>query len=124
MQCPRCRQDNPPGSRFCNSCGTRLASADQSTIGNHSVSQPSREEKDISIEAERPKGRRVGLSRGVWIALATFVPTFLSVFLGIPYIVSRPVATRSPMVLDGSPQAAVSVIVPQPLLGAAVPQWS
>ncbi|PYN74915.1 MAG: hypothetical protein DMD96_29225 [Candidatus Rokuibacteriota bacterium] len=24
MQCPRCRQENPPGARFCNSCGTGL----------------------------------------------------------------------------------------------------
>ena len=121
MQCPRCQQDNPPGSRFCNSCGTRLESADQFTIGNNSVPQPSREEKDVTIEAEKREGRRV-LSRGVWIALATFVPTFLSIFFGMPYLVSRPVATRSPGFLDGYPQAAVSALVPQQDLGAAAPR--
>ena len=25
MNCPRCREDNPPGSRFCQRCGVRLA---------------------------------------------------------------------------------------------------
>ncbi len=24
MQCPRCQQENPPGARFCNSCGAGL----------------------------------------------------------------------------------------------------
>ncbi len=27
MNCPRCRTENPPGSRFCQSCGVRLAQA-------------------------------------------------------------------------------------------------
>src|SRR5262249_26302017 len=26
MQCPQCRQSNPPGTKFCGECGTRLQS--------------------------------------------------------------------------------------------------
>jgi hypothetical protein len=29
VQCPRCRQENPPGNRFCGSCGVRLTSGEQ-----------------------------------------------------------------------------------------------
>src|SRR5262245_45559445 len=25
MRCPQCQQENPPGARFCNACGVRLA---------------------------------------------------------------------------------------------------
>ena len=36
-----------------------------------------------------------GHSRGIWIALSTFVPTFLAVVLGIPYLAGLPMSTRS-----------------------------
>ena len=29
VSCPRCRQENPPGNRFCGSCGVRLTSGEQ-----------------------------------------------------------------------------------------------
>ncbi len=29
IQCPRCRQENPPGNRFCGSCGAPLTSGEQ-----------------------------------------------------------------------------------------------
>src|SRR5215207_11768726 len=29
VSCPRCRQENPPGNRFCGSCGVRLMSGEQ-----------------------------------------------------------------------------------------------
>jgi hypothetical protein len=29
VQCPRCRQENPPGNRFCGSCGAPLVSGEQ-----------------------------------------------------------------------------------------------
>jgi hypothetical protein len=29
VQCLRCRQENPPGNRFCGSCGVRLTSGEQ-----------------------------------------------------------------------------------------------
>jgi hypothetical protein len=29
VPCPRCRQENPPGNRFCGSCGVRLMSGEQ-----------------------------------------------------------------------------------------------
>src|SRR5688500_11683663 len=40
MQCPRCQQENPPGSRFCNRCGASLAAAPTPT-GSHSDSPES-----------------------------------------------------------------------------------
>ena len=29
VPCPRCRQENPPGNRFCGSCGVQLISGEQ-----------------------------------------------------------------------------------------------
>ena len=29
VPCPRCRQENPPGHRFCGSCGVQLTSGEQ-----------------------------------------------------------------------------------------------
>ena len=29
IPCPRCRNENPPGNRFCGSCGTPLKSSEQ-----------------------------------------------------------------------------------------------
>jgi Double zinc ribbon len=29
VPCPRCHQENPPGNRFCGSCGVRLTSGEQ-----------------------------------------------------------------------------------------------
>ena len=29
VSCPRCRHENPPGNRFCGSCGVRLMSGEQ-----------------------------------------------------------------------------------------------
>jgi hypothetical protein len=29
VSCPRCRQENPPGNRFCGSCGVQLMSGEQ-----------------------------------------------------------------------------------------------
>jgi hypothetical protein len=29
VSCPRCRHENPPGKRFCGSCGIRLTSGEQ-----------------------------------------------------------------------------------------------
>jgi class 3 adenylate cyclase len=34
MKCPRCQQENPPGSNFCLGCGTGLASATCAACGN------------------------------------------------------------------------------------------
>jgi hypothetical protein len=41
--CPLCRQENPPGNRFCGSCGVRLMSGEQlATRQEHSPVQAGR----------------------------------------------------------------------------------
>ena len=41
--CPLCRQENPPGNRFCGSCGVRLTSGEQlATRQEHSPVQAGR----------------------------------------------------------------------------------
>lgn len=51
----------------------------------------------------------LGHPRGIWIALSTFVPTFLTVVLGIPYLTGLPMTTRSPVgSLDCTPLAVSS----------------
>ena len=57
----------------------------------------------------------LGHPRGIWIALSTFVPTFLTVVLGIPYLAGLPMTTRS---LVGSLNCAPPV-VSSPAPGAA-----
>jgi len=36
----------------------------------------------------------LGPSQGIWVAVTTFVPTFLTIFFGIPYLVRLPEASR------------------------------
>jgi hypothetical protein len=43
VPCPRCRHENPPGNRFCGSCGARLMSDEQlATRQEHSPVQAGR----------------------------------------------------------------------------------
>ena len=43
VSCPRCRQENPPGNRFCGSCGVQLMSGEQlATRQEHSPVQAGR----------------------------------------------------------------------------------
>jgi hypothetical protein len=43
VQCPRCRQENPPTNRFCGSCGVQLMSGEQlATRQEHSPVQAGR----------------------------------------------------------------------------------
>src|SRR5918995_1228101 len=43
VQCPRCRQENPPRNRFCGSCGVQLISSEQlATRQEHSPVQAGR----------------------------------------------------------------------------------
>ncbi len=46
-------------------------------------------------EEEMGKAAKVSLSRGIWIGAATFVPTFLAVFFGIPYLLGSLVPNHS-----------------------------
>jgi hypothetical protein len=43
VPCPRCRNENPPGNRFCGSCGVQLTSSEQlATRQEHSLVQAGR----------------------------------------------------------------------------------
>lgn len=46
--------------------------------------------------------------RGIWIALATFVPTFLAVIFGLPYLAGLPMTTRSNVEGQGCASPVVS----------------
>jgi hypothetical protein len=75
---------------------------------------------DLLVENEEPEElERLGRLHGFWIALATFAPTFLAIFFGIPYLAGLPVQTRSP----SAPERSIPEVV-FPLAGfvAALPQ--
>lgn len=56
---------------------------------------------------------RRGPSHGIWIAGATFVPTFLATFFGVVYLAGLPMGTRVPAGLKGGPQPVTSALAPQ-----------
>jgi hypothetical protein len=57
----------------------------------------------LPLEDEETR-ERAGLVplHGVWIAVASFVPAFLTIFFGIPYLAGLPVASRVPVSLQRS----------------------
>jgi hypothetical protein len=78
----------------------------------------------ISTDRGDEDDEGVGLSpsRGFWIALATFVPTFVAIFLGIPYLAGLPMETRFPSGLKGSIPPVVSSLAPERRFVGAPPQ--
>jgi hypothetical protein len=66
----------------------------------------------------------LGHPRGIWIALSTFVPTFLTVVFGIPYLAGLPMTTRSLVESQGCAPPVVSSQAPpestRPVGGLAV----
>jgi hypothetical protein len=68
---------------------------------------------DLLAEDEEPEeAAGVGPSHGLRIALATFVPTFLAIVLGIPYLAGLPTASRFRAGLERSSPTAVSSLAP------------
>jgi len=59
-------------------------------------------------EEEMGKAAKVSLSRGIWIGAATFVPTFLAVFFGIPYLLGSLMPNPSRVTLEHGTGSAVS----------------
>jgi cell division septation protein DedD len=69
---------------------------------------------DLPAEDEEPKEvARWGPSHGIWIAVTTFVPTFLATFFGIAYLAGPPTGTRFPAGREGEPQPVMSALAPQ-----------
>ncbi len=62
-----------------------------------------------------------GSLHGILIALATFVPTFLAILFGIPYLAGLPVAGRFPAGLHGNTARIVSSLAPEQGLVEAPP---
>jgi hypothetical protein len=71
---------------------------------------------------EDDEGVGLSSSRGFWIALATFVPTFVAIFFGIPYLAGLPMETRFTSGLKGSILPGVSSLAPERGFVGAPPQ--
>ncbi len=63
-------------------------------------------EKSLSIEEEETSGGT--WLQGVWICAATFIPTFLAVLLGVPYLLGWSAAIHSPARPESPPQVTLS----------------
>ena len=63
-----------------------------------------------------------GPAQGLWIAVTTFVPTFLATVFGIPYLAGLPVASRSPADLHGGTPATMASRAPERGFGEAPTQ--
>jgi hypothetical protein len=69
---------------------------------------------DLPLENEDPEEiNRLGPSHGIWIAVATFVPTFLVTFFGVAYLAGLPMGTRFPSGLKSGPPPVTSTLAPQ-----------
>jgi hypothetical protein len=64
---------------------------------------------------------RPGPAQGIWIAVTTFVPTFLVTVFGIPYLAGLPVASRSPADLHGGTPATMASRGPDRGFGGVPP---
>src|ERR1700687_3302875 len=62
---------------------------------------------------DMPEASGLGHPRGIWIALSTFVPTFLTVVFGIPYPAGLPMTTRSHLESQGCAPPVVSSQAPE-----------
>jgi hypothetical protein len=84
--------------------------------GRWSGSRPLQDEipDDLLVENEETEDiARPGPARGISIATAIFVPTFLATFFGVAYLAGVPMGTRSLEDLKGGPPPVVSALAPQ-----------
>jgi hypothetical protein len=82
-------------------------------LGGEHHSSTELEKEALSVVGEETEEGAGRGSRGIWIALATFVPTFLVIFFGIPYLAGLPLAPRFPAGLKGSTPPIVSSLAPE-----------
>lgn len=75
----------------------------------------------LALSRPRLGAARPGPTHGIWIAVTTFVPTFLAIVFGIPYLAGRPTATRFPADLHDRTPATMASRGPARGLGGAPP---
>ena len=86
------------------------------------VRLPDQDETDNLATEEQAEASDTSILRGLCIAAATFLPTFLAVFLGIPYLLGLPVSVRLPDVPENRPQPAMSAMAPRHNLLPSLPE--
>jgi hypothetical protein len=64
---------------------------------------------------------RLGPSYGIWAAATAFVPTFLTIVFGIPYLAGRPMASRAPVDFQRGTPSTVAARAPESSLRGAPP---
>ena len=74
-----------------------------------------------ALSRPRLGAARPGSAQGIWIALTTFVPTFLATVFGIPYLAGLLVASRSPADLHGGTPATIASRGPERGFGGVPP---
>lgn len=88
-------------------CTTPLRRGRRVSLGGDMLTTRTRTTASIQDEVpneEAEERTRLGPSRGIWIAAATFVATFLAVFFGLAYLIDPPTVPRVPGSLeDGAP---------------------
>jgi hypothetical protein len=79
---------------------------------------PDETEDDLLLEDGDTDGATPGASHGIWIAAATFVPTFLAIIFGAAYLAGPPSGTRVLAGFNSGPVQIVSSLAPQAGLAA------
>ena len=83
---------------------------------------PDQDETDNVATEEQAEASDTSTLQGLCIAAATFIPTFLAIFLGIPYLLGLPVSARLPDVPENRPQSAMSAMAPSRTLLPSLPE--
>ncbi len=84
---------------------------DEEQILPEQESSPDHEGQESPIRAEEEKGK-IALSRGIWIAAATFVPTFLAIFFGSSYLLGSFAPNPPQMTIESDSGSAVLTGLP------------
>jgi uncharacterized membrane protein len=68
----------------------------------------------LALSRPRLGAARPGPTHGIWIAVTTFVPTFLALVFGLPYLAGRPMATPTRDSLRTPAVPATPPAIPRP----------
>jgi len=86
------------------------------------VRLPDQDETDNLATEEQAEASDTSTLQGLCIAAVTFIPTFLAVFLGIPYLLGLLVSAHLPDVPENRPQSAMSAMAPSRNLLPSLPE--